>query len=129
MALRECRVPGCTAKLHSRNLSGVCRLHNHSEFCECRTCVAQNRPEDSRPPLAMGPLDHNRCRMLWCAVLREGIRGDLAARQRRYAGSSGFQEVCFLAGLDPDCVSDFVDLALTLPDPVSALRRGEGQSV
>lgn len=39
---RVCEVPSCTNILYHGNTSGVCRAHNHGEFCHCPTCW---RPE------------------------------------------------------------------------------------
>lgn len=41
-----CRHPGCGRRLDSKNISGVCRDHNHSHLCECSQCVAKSR----KPP-------------------------------------------------------------------------------
>lgn len=35
---KTCAYEGCTSVLGYSNISGVCRLHNHSEVCRCSTC-------------------------------------------------------------------------------------------
>ena len=33
-----CAVPGCMATLYAGNRSGVCRAHNHGDWCACPKC-------------------------------------------------------------------------------------------
>lgn len=53
MSRRWCNFPGCDVQLHSRNYSGLCRLHTHTQnLCECARCNGQSakrRPISERP--------------------------------------------------------------------------------
>jgi hypothetical protein len=34
----RCRAPGCGVALSAESRSGVCRAHNHTEWCHCVQC-------------------------------------------------------------------------------------------
>lgn len=34
----RCAHPDCDRKITDRNGSGVCRYHNHTEYCRCSVC-------------------------------------------------------------------------------------------
>lgn len=46
--LIPCAVPGCGRILAATTRSGVCRAHNHSQWCACAQCTAV-RPPACRP--------------------------------------------------------------------------------
>jgi hypothetical protein len=36
----KCIHPSCDRKIDAKSLTKCCRDHQHSEFCQCATCVA-----------------------------------------------------------------------------------------
>lgn len=48
-----CASPGCGRGLSPANRSGVCRAHNHSEWCGCAACdPRRDTPSPLPPPVA-----------------------------------------------------------------------------
>ena len=47
--LTACRHPGCAQPLSAQTTSGVCRRHNHSDYCLCGQC--RRRRGDIDPDL------------------------------------------------------------------------------
>lgn len=48
---RECRHPHCHVVLAEANTSGVCRAHNHTEWCRCGPCMGRGDDYSPSPKL------------------------------------------------------------------------------
>ncbi len=53
----KCKVPGCGKKLYYRNLSGLCRGHNHAlGYCTCAQCGGAGFADPNAVPVKPVPL-------------------------------------------------------------------------
>lgn len=39
-----CAYPGCTTKIRDENVTNVCRVHIHTEQCQCLQCLGAPKP-------------------------------------------------------------------------------------
>jgi hypothetical protein len=37
----NCNAPGCSKKVDAKSLTKCCRRHQHSEHCQCQTCITR----------------------------------------------------------------------------------------